>query len=215
MWKLIDAQRDADRRARKHVAQEMHSEDDARHRDQKRHRQQAVSRYGIEEAQRNRDGERRDRMARGERIFVRRQNRGPAVRLNFAGPFAAAGALERAEQKDPRHGGRNRPPRWRRSDALHRRAPVSGRARTRAIRRLPVWPQSSKCGTTAGRASGARGASGGDRSIESGSRLLWRRSYPFLHRALRQGDPARTLARFEAAAKLSPAQRRLKARSSR
>src|SRR5208282_3278430 len=43
-------------------------------------------------------------MARGKRILVRRQNRSPAVRLNFAGSFATAGALERAEQENPHHG---------------------------------------------------------------------------------------------------------------
>src|ERR1700728_4064148 len=49
-------------------------------------------------------------MARRKGIFVRRQNQGPTVRLNFARSFAATGALERAEQKDPRDGGRSARP---------------------------------------------------------------------------------------------------------
>ena len=95
-----DPEGNADRGPGDNVAEKMQAEDNAGRSDQKRDAEKVRLQLGVEQADGERQCESCDGMARGKGVFVGRQNGRPAMRLDFARSFAAAGLLEGAEDQD-------------------------------------------------------------------------------------------------------------------
>src|SRR5580658_8857387 len=102
------AESGADQRARHYVAQEVHAEQNARHRDAEGAEEQTDRERRVKQSQRygNREGGHGVAGRKGEPVGG--QQRGPAVRFDLAWPAAARQALQQNEQQDAQDGRESR-----------------------------------------------------------------------------------------------------------
>ena len=91
----------SDNGADNHVAQKVHAEQDARYCNAESAEQQCGQQSRVELAQRDGDGKRGDRVARGKRELIGRQQLGPAMRFDFARAFAAENFFSEVKMPTP------------------------------------------------------------------------------------------------------------------
>src|SRR5713226_8878641 len=99
------SQGDAHNHTRQDIAQKVHAQYDARHRNAQCEKKKHSFERGVKVADHERDGKRSHRVARRKRKLIRRQHLRPAVRLDLARPGPLAQSLQCFEYKNAQNRG--------------------------------------------------------------------------------------------------------------